>query len=157
MLEITGDYWDEAKGDSPRYDALVCTTNKMVKRNGCLVMGAGIARDFRDRFRDIDLNWGSRLSRGVHENGFMVTQLVTSLGGKRSLNLVAFPTKEHWKNDSIIDLIKLSALTLQNTGNIMGWRNVLMTRPGCGMGGLSWSWVRTEISFLDDRFKVIGK
>ena len=157
MIEITGYYWDEAKKDVPRYDAFVCTTNKMVKRNGRLVMGAGIARDFRDRFRDIDLNWGSRLARGIHDNGFMVTQINISLGGARNVALVAFPTKEHWKNDSMIDLIKFSALTLQNIANIMGWSHVLMTRPGCAMGGLDWSWVRTEISFLDNRFKVINK
>ena len=157
MIEITGNYWEEAKGDSPRYDALVCTTNKMVKKNGCLVMGAGIARDFRDTFSDIDLHWGRCLSNGYHQNGFMVETRQLSFGGSRMLSLVAFPTKDHWKNDSLIDLIRLSALTLRSTSDIMGWKAILMTRPGCGNGGLEWSRVRNEISFLDDRFRIIDR
>lgn len=157
MIEIIGNYWDMAKGDNPRFDALVCTTNKIVKKNGRLVMGAGIARDFRETFKDIDLRWGQRLKFGYHDNGFMVISMQTSFGGSRLLHLVAFPTKENWKNDSIIDLIKLSALTLKNTANIMGWRNVLMTRPGCGHGGLDWNFVREEIRFLDDRFRIINR
>jgi hypothetical protein len=157
MIEITGNYWDASKGDHPRYDALVCTTNKMVKRNGRLVMGAGIAREFRDRFYDLDLRWGQRLKSGGHDNGFMVSSAYISHGGERLIHFVAFPTKEHWKQDSILDLIRCSALTLESVANIMGWRNVLMTRPGCGMGNLEWPLVREKIGFLDDRFKVISK
>lgn len=157
MIEIIGDYWEEAKKDNPRYDAIVCTTNMIVKNNGRLVMGAGIAKSFRDRFPELDLSWGSRIRDGIHDNGFMVSSAHISLGGTRFLHFVAFPTKKDWKNDSDIDLIKLSALTLDLVATIMGWRHVLMTRPGCGMGGLDWGFVKKQIDFLDDRFKVINK
>lgn len=157
MIEIIGNYWDEAKKDSPRYDALVCTTNKMVKNNGRLVMGAGIAKEFKEHFQDLDLIWGGRLRCRAHDNGFMVTSVYTSLGGLRLLHLVAFPTKDDWKHPARIELIKCSALTLENLVNIMGWNNILMTRPGCGMGGLTWNIVKPEISFLNDKFKIITK
>lgn len=157
MIEIIGNYWDAAKGDSPRYDALVCTTNMCVKNNGRLVMGAGIAKEFRDTFHDLDLAWGQRIKNNVHDHGFMSTYVNISLGGLRLLHLVAFPTKDHWKNDSKIDRIVVSALTLKNVTNILGWENVLMTRPGCGHGNLNWSEVKTHIPFLDDRFTVIDK
>ncbi len=158
MIEITGDYWEEAKKDNPRYDAFVCTTNMVVKKNGCLVMGAGIAKDFRDRFRNIDLDWGRRINDGLHINGFMVTTAHTSLGGKRIVDLVAFPTKQHWKNDASPELIKQSALTLARTADILGWKSILMTRPGCGLGNLDWTDVKRLLDpILDNRFRVIHR
>jgi len=155
MLELVGDYWDEVKKDNPRYEAIVCTTNKIVKNNGRLVMGAGIAKDFRDRFTDIDLEWGDRTRSKCYDHGVMVTTIQTSLGGTRVLHLVAMPTKINWKDNSDIDLIKCSCLTIENLANIMGWKHILMTRPGCGHGGLDWSVVKHHIDFLDNRFKVI--
>lgn len=155
MVEITGHYWDEVTKDHPRYNAIVCTTNMVVKNNGGLVMGAGIAKDFRDRFKDLDLEWGRRIKYGIHDGGFMVTTINSSIGGTRLISLVAFPTKKDWKLDSDLDLIRCSALTLENTATIMGWEHILMTRPGCGCGGLEWDVVKKSISHLDNRFKVI--
>jgi len=145
IVEIKGDYWEEAMGDSPTYDALVCTTNKIVKKNGCLVMGAGIARQFRDTFIGIDKEWGSRLNDNRHINGFMVTTKHISFGGLRTISLVSFPTKYHWKDKSSIHLIRSSFLTLLDTIRIMGWENILMTPPGCGLGGLEWPKVKSQL------------
>jgi hypothetical protein len=119
-------------------------------------MGAGIAKDFRDKFRDIDMEWGRRIKYGVHDTGFMVSTINSSIGGSRLLSIVAFPTKKDWKLDSNLDLISCSALTLENTAKILGWEHILLTRPGCGNGGLDWSVVKQAISHLDNRFKVIN-
>lgn len=157
MIEIKGNYWDAAKNDNPyRYDAIVCTTNLTIKKDGSLVMGAGIARDFKERFKGINMNWGDRLMRGKHKEGFMVSTLKAYLGGERILSLVAFPTKDSWKDNSIPELIRNSALTLKQTADIMGWHYVLLPRPGCGMGGLEWENVKPLLNMLDERFKVIS-
>lgn len=64
MIEIQGDFWDENIRLDHTYDAICCTTNQVVKSNGRLVMGAGIARQFRDVYNGLDLEWGNRLSNG---------------------------------------------------------------------------------------------
>ena len=45
-------HWKEA-------DLLLITTNSTLKKNGALVMGAGIALTIRDRFKDVAKLLGS--------------------------------------------------------------------------------------------------
>ena len=51
MLEVQNDFWQEIEDNS--YDAICCTTNKIVKNNGELVMGAGIAKQFKAKYPDL--------------------------------------------------------------------------------------------------------
>ena len=154
MLEVTGDFWEYGFNPFLAYDALVCTTNHIVKNNGKLVMGAGIAKDFRDKFTDLDLKWGNRLNRKKHVLGVMAEQV----DGLHRIYAVSFPTKYDWRHPSSIDLIENSAKVLAGLTDLMGWNRVLMTRPGCGCGGLEWSKVKPVIApLLNDRFVVIDK
>lgn len=153
MIEIFGDFWKEAN-IAKKYDAIVCTTNLIVKQNKRLVMGAGIAKDFRDRFPDLDLEWGLRILNDEHEDGFMMT--LSACPGMKYL--VAFPTKINWRDNSEIDLIVKSTLNLVKSANILGWKKILMTRPGCKNGKLNWPFVKEKIGrYLDDRFFVIER
>ena len=43
--------------------ALVCTTNLTIKRNGDLVMGAGIAKEFAIRWPHLPKDWGNRVAK----------------------------------------------------------------------------------------------
>ena len=156
MIELVGDFWQESRDH--KYDALVCTTNLIVRKDGCLVMGAGIAKGFRDTFNNIDRRWGERLLNGQHQDGFMITSAYFSYNGNRLLHLVAFPTKENWKQDAKIELIERSALTLSQSARILGLRAVLMTRPGCANGHLNWPDVKPILDkYLDGRFYVIER
>lgn len=154
MVEIVGDYWEHAFGGT--YDALVCTTNMEVKNNGRLVMGAGIAKQFRDHFHDLDHIWGQRIKEGRSLNGVMVTRPdVFGFGAIGSL--VACPTKIDWRKPSPLDLIVSSSLSLYYVSQMLGWKKVLMTKLGCSNGGQDWSKIKKRIEFLDDRFYVIDK
>ena len=62
MRIIYGDFWDLAK--KLNIDVLCVTTNNIVKNNGELVMGAGIAKQFRDRFPELARHFGEILERG---------------------------------------------------------------------------------------------
>lgn len=75
--------------------------------------------------------------------------------------LVTFPVKVHWKDTASLDLIRRSALDLMATLDMPPlWptRKVILPRPGCGNGGLSWVHVRPVIApILDNRVWVIAR
>jgi len=53
-------------------------------------------------------------------------------------------------------LIKTSATQLVVITNVYGWHKVVLPRPGCGAGELSWPAVKAELDqILDDRFYSI--
>lgn len=145
----------EAKADilSPlvlaEADAVGITTNGVVRKDRRAVMGAGVARRFRDTFEGIDMmlayrirGWGNRVS------------VIDHLGDYNT-HIFSFPTKDHWRDPSKIELIEQSAEQLKTLTDISEWRNVWLPRPGCSNGGLSWSDVKPILEpFLDDRFTI---
>lgn len=139
MKEIIGDFWKEAEKG---YDAIVCTTNGIVRPNGRLVMGAGIAKAFRDKFENLDLEWGNRLTAMYEDDPHFWPKLMVTENRWNILPkvkyLVAFPTKFDWKNPSSEELISASLDSLSVVISSFDWDSVLMTRPGCGCGGLIW-------------------
>jgi len=152
MIEIKGDYWKIAHN----YRVLVCTTNQMTDSNGNLVMGAGIAKGFKERFDFLPAEWGKRIREKV--TGLPHAPVFVSRNRKVATYnqwLVSLPTKLDWRNASPIDLVEKSCRQLHYITGVMNWETVLMTRPGCGLGGLKWDDVKKTISFLDDRFTVI--
>lgn len=150
MLEIKGDFWAEA----PKYDVLCVTTNGIVKSDGRLAMGAGIALDFRNRFPDLDLDLGDYVSR--NGNHVFLKYWDHEVGLNRWI--ASFPTKHNFRYRSELPLIKRSAQELVRVvDKFCPASKVLLTRPGCGMGGLTWSAVYPIIApILDERFTVIS-
>ena len=145
MLEQTGNIWNEL-GIA---DAICFTTNGVVKSNGRLVMGAGIALQARDRFPDLDL----KLGKLVIQYGNRPMRVIKV--GKTSI--VSFPTKDNFKFPSKLELIIKSAQFLFQMTDKFEWQKVVMPPPGCGLGKLNWQEVRKELSFLDNRFIIYSK
>lgn len=143
MIEKIGNFW----GEYDKYDAIVCTTNQIVKSNGELVMGGGIAYDFAVRYPYLPLVWGYQTRKKIHLTIAYEQQW-----------LIGMPTKKHYKDPSPIDLIEKSCNELVKFADEYKLNSVLMTRPGCGLGGLSWHNVKPCIeTILDDRFTVIER
>src|SRR5688572_8080942 len=100
MLEITGNIFD-----IPDADAICVTTNGIVKKNGELVMGAGIALAFKNRWPHVAAYLGDKVKKyGNHCHHVVIDVSQT--------NVVSFPTKHHWHDPSELELIKRSALEL---------------------------------------------
>jgi hypothetical protein len=136
MQEKIGSIWDSD------CDYIAVTTNDRIKNNGCLVMGAGIAKQAATRYPELP----KRLAKHVKECG-NIPKICHDIG------IVSFPTKYDWKNPSDIDLIKQSANVLMQ--QIPKGKTVAMSRPGCGNGNLEWSDVKTILEpILDDRFII---
>lgn len=153
MIEQEGNLW----GFRHEADALVITTNGTVRKDGCAVMGRGVALQAKSRYPGVDESLGRKIKH--HGN---VVQIVTR---KRALYhdrrgrrffIVAFPVKHSWWEKADIDLIKESAHQLVALATEQRWDTVVLPRPGCGNGQLDWDdvWPVLE-DILDDRFTVV--
>lgn len=146
--EIQEDFWSVYK----EYDALVCPTNGIVKTNGELVMGGGLALQFKQKFPYIPFVWGQY----VKEWGNKLCKY--SHTGDDLPALVSFPSKQHWKDKSDIGLIARSAAELVECADYQGYERVLVPRVGCGLGGLTWAQVLPVLDkHLDERFTIISQ
>lgn len=151
MIEVTGDFWSHLDNNRDVYDAICCTTNTVVKGNGELVMGAGIAKDFANEYKWLPANWGKRVQG--HKQPIVIVTLM-----KVRPHLVAVPTKIDWKQPSTLELVDDSINSLAILTDQLGWQKVLLPRPGCSNGGLSW---KLEVKpllekYLDSRFIIIN-
>lgn len=165
-------------------DALVVTTNGIVKNAHLgipsLVMGRGIALAFAETFtshkgKGWDQNLASELgelvfTEGNHVHLVKMTRKVYDPNyvrkgifdlpkpiSEETRNIVSYPTKEHFKDQSPKWLVVRSAQELLALTVREGWTKVAMPRPGCGLGGLNWERdVKPLLSvILDDRFYVV--
>ena len=141
MIEECGDFWTVSA------DLRCITTNGALGTNYRAVMGKGIALEARMRYHDIEAILGSLIKKyGNH---------VFHLG----YNLISFPTKYHWKQDSDVVLIKRSAQELVILLRDNPAKRILLTRPGCGNGNLQWEAVKPVIQEIltDDKFIIVTK
>ena len=141
MLETVGDIWAYA-GTS----IIAITTNGSVTRDGRAIFGRGVARQAASRFPGLAVTAGRLLvERGNH---------VCSLGN----GVVTFPVEETPWSLPDLRLIARSAEELRLLADLSGWQRIVVPRPGCGGGGLSWRDVQPLLeACLDDRFVVISQ
>ena len=171
MIEITGDLFDVP------CDAFCITTNGFIKKNGECVMGRGCAKTAATRWPDIR----KRLGNLIRTNGNNVHTIYTIKDSGTDKILCSFPVKPYsvvfdgancvrhmaarfkigdvvpgWAAKADIEIIKRSAIQLVGFANIYRWQKVVLPRPGCGAGELSWEIVRGELDpIFDDRFYII--
>lgn len=145
MRELIGvDIWDfHAQGK------WICIpTNGVVKADGTLVMGKGLALEAARRYPQLRTIWGS----AVRDFGNIPAPAW-------SLKILSFPTKHHWRDPADLDLIEESARDLMR----FLWFNedieeIYLPRPGVGCGGLSWDVVKPVLDrIVDKRVIVVTK
>lgn len=144
MILKSGDMWRAWRC----CDLFCITTNATIKKNGSLVMGAGIARQARDKFLGVDLALGRIISGLDGDYGLLVSPQWPSK------KLAAFQTKRHWREPSEVDLIVLS------TNHLLGWAlrhpdcRIALNFPGIGHGGLSRADVLNIVEILPNNVQV---
>ncbi len=130
------------------YDALCVTTNAISKRNGDLVMGAGVAKAVAKAYPEVPTILGSH----VRKNG-NVPYAIKVIGGY----VISFPTKNDWRDDSDLDLIVDSMKALIAIMDERNLKSVLLPRPGCANGGLNWDDVYEAIKpYTDGRIHFVS-
>ncbi len=143
MREIFGNLWEVEA------DLRVISTNPIVNRHAAAVMGRGCALEAKARVPEIEYHFAKLLKT----HGNRVMRLAKLADGSV---LGSYPVKHHWKEEADPALIERSARQLVALANKFGHTNVLLPRPGCGNGKLSWEQVEPILSeILDNRFTVI--
>jgi len=127
------------------FDPVCITTNGMIRKDGTLVMGAGIALQAKQRFPEVP----RKLADAVKIYGNRTMYLTQE-------RMFSFPTKHDWRDKSDINLIAESCTQLVGLTNKCKFSRVYLPVPGCANGQLDWNEVNPVISdILDDRFIVV--
>lgn len=139
---MQGDMWSALK----EADLWLFTGNGVVKRNGALVMGAGIAKQVRDRWPGCDVRLGCLVKQGKlrADLGGYVYNLIAPPGKKGGI----FQTKINWKNPSTPQLIKDSTEKLVSWCEQHPGANVHLNMPGTGYGKLTQAEVKPILQIL---------
>lgn len=154
-------------------DAICITTNGTVKTNGAVVMGRGVALYAKRCWYGIDKLLGAkvvsmdgklkvvRLTRKNENVPYLALprQEAQALLVPVPWHIVSFPVKNHWRDPASLKLIKTSCKQLLDLMDKFSWRKVLLPRPGCGNGQLSWKKqvlpIVREYFGSDDRIVVV--
>lgn len=148
MIELRGDLWT-----LPAL-ARCITTNGDVNSRGLAVMGRGCAK----QAAEFDPALPAHFGRLLKANGNHVQVLRSRVGRPP---LLSFPVKHHWMEQADLGLITRSAYELREAADDLSIEHdehgvVLVPRPGCGNGRLSWQDVRPALEdILDDRFAAV--
>ena len=151
--------WDYAY--NPDY-FIVITTNQEIKSNGRAVMGAGLAKQARDKYKDLDKYYANLLRDmtdldGNPTEGFAMIEGYGDIGdsGYRT-NFCMFPTKTTWKKNSDLSLITRNLMRMKEYPD-----KFVIPKLGCSNGKLDWTLVKSIIINIlgsdenSDRFIIL--
>lgn len=119
------------------------------------IMGAGLAKEFKDRFPEYFEDYKEACDHGYMKVGRV---LIHPMWGYRpKFDIISFPTKHHWKNLSSLEIINAGLLSLVQCIKINYICSIAIPALGCGLGGLEWDEVKPLIdgAFSVDEMKGI--
>ena len=123
-------------------DIYLFTANSTIKRNGCLVMGAGAALQVRNTYKISDKVFGLKIKH------LSIYGLVIHLG------IGAFQTKTHFALDSTVDIIKFSVERLTECALANPGVTFHLNYPGINNGKLTVEVVQPLIDILPDNVLI---
>lgn len=115
-------------------DVLVNTVNSQLSEWGNGVMGAGVAKAFKDRYgRAIMKDYEQAIRSGELKPG---RAMLFDLPDGRKW--AALATKDHYRDGSRIEWVDSGLKELGEKVRAAGLKSVAIPPPGCGNGGLDW-------------------
>jgi len=140
IQELSGNLWEYYNQGY----VVAITTNGKVSRSGKSIMARGTAKQAAERFPELPEELGEKIVNGGNH--------VYLLSGR----LVSFPVEHTPYEVPDLKLIEQSSRELRELVDQKGWEKVIVPRPGCGGGGLSWGDVRPLLApYFDERFRII--
>ena len=135
-------------------DCICVTTNKVVKSNDELVMGAGIAKVISDKYPTIAKTLGGK----VKATGKNIVFKGIEAKDNQGTYILSFPTKEDYRDKSSLELIRRSAIRLKYLADVHGLKDIVIPCPGIGCGGLDMEEVVELLgTIFDERFTIVYK
>lgn len=152
--------------DLDKFDAICVATNGIVKSSGLAVMGAGVAKICAQTWPQTQVALGECLSLSNQNIPFQIgiidkktNEYIKNIIEETDTNVCrvfSFPTKNHYSDQSDINLIKSSCKFIIDFANLLNLNNIGIHKVGCGLGGLDFNLVKPILSdYLDDRFILI--
>lgn len=113
-------------------------------------MGAGLAKQFRDRFPGLERAYKTACNSSTPDNPILGRAwLWTPTPSVPAHPLIlCLPTKDHWRDPSRWDWIAAALRTIPTILPATAAPNLSIAVPplGCGLGGLHWSAVKPSLS-----------
>ncbi len=103
------------------------------------IMGKGIALEFKNHYPTMFTDYQNRCKEDNVKPG------VPYLWEDEASQILNFPTKRHWKDNSILQDINDGLKFLAVSYKDMGIQSIAMPALGCGLGGLNWHDVKSLI------------
>ncbi len=166
MKEIKKDLFDCIF--DPDVDAICITTNGHYTLDGLAVMGGGCAGVCAKKWPQTSKNLGQLLKQtknnipfiigAVNKRGEYIAPINSVIKNKKYKCLIySFPTIDNLIDGADLQLIIRSATMLVEHINKHKLKNVILARPGVGIGNLRWADVKPVLeNILDDRFTVVS-
>jgi hypothetical protein len=152
---VNEELWIDPRGNG-HLGCIVITANSIVKKNGELVMGAGAAKQAKDRIPGIALEAGNavlRSSVNAPEGLFYGFTFVRRPTIDR-VGLGLFQVKYHWDDPARLDLISSSAEYFATHAFFFPDVNFRMNFPGIGNGKLNYDDVLPLLRSMEDQDNV---
>lgn len=139
-----GDMWSVLTS----VDHFIVTTNAVVKNDGALVMGAGLAKQARDRQPGLDKMFGTAIKLW-HDPG---EPYGCMLWANNTFGM--FQVKHHYKDQANMHLIIYSTGMLQAFAQSNPTKQYALNFPGIGNGKLKYDDVKPVIDLLPRNVQV---
>jgi hypothetical protein len=149
-------------------DAICITTNGHYTTEGLAVMGGGCAGVCAKRWPETPARLGKCLKNFGTNTPFVIgaldaggnyvePKLPMIREGKFKALILSFPTIDNLMDGANLTLIQQSAEELKKMADRFQLRNIVIGRPGVGIGGLEWKDVKAVLEpIFDDRFTVVS-
>lgn len=106
------------------------------------VMGKGVALEFKNRYPALFQDYKIRCDRGEVKAG------APYLWEDDQIQVLNFPTKRHWRDNSLLQDIEDGLKYLAHNYDKFSIQSIAMPALGCGNGGLNWD----DVKSLIDRY-----
>lgn len=142
MILEKGNMWDVFH----ETDIFMITTNPIIRNDGAVVMGRGIALEAKTRFPELPYDFANELL--TNGNSF-----VDRIGHYEGVPIWYFMVKNHWKEDADIGVIASSVFQLKKIASI-GNNRIDLNFPGIGNGRLDRNSVLYLLEDLPDNIHI---